>query len=136
MVDYKSIIYSCTINLFLLTRKEISLISWYVCVEFIFIIFIVRIRYILSRGEKTFILVYKVIYGILIVYSDHALEQKKRRRIPTIQIYKTIIRSDSTEKSYRGRVVRRRRFGKKVLEVISKTEGNRNIIITAYYLGG
>lgn len=71
----------------------------------------------------------------MIVFSDHAVEQNIKRKIPESRILRTVTSPDDVEKSSRGRVIRRKKIGKKILEVITVTEGSRVTIITQYYLG-
>lgn len=71
----------------------------------------------------------------MIVFSDHAIDQNEKREIPESRIVRTVTDPDAVEPSSRGRVIRRKRFGKKVLEVITVTEGSRIIVITQYYIG-
>ncbi|MEK7587748.1 MAG: DUF4258 domain-containing protein [Patescibacteria group bacterium] len=71
----------------------------------------------------------------MIVFSDHALAQNKKRKIPESRIVRTVTDPTEVEKSSRGRLIRRKRFGNKTLEVITVTEGSRVTIITQYYLG-
>lgn len=71
----------------------------------------------------------------MIVFSDHALAQNKKRKIPKLRIVRTVTNPDEVEQSSRGRVMRRKRFGEKMLEVITVTEGSRVTVITQYYLG-
>lgn len=71
----------------------------------------------------------------MIVFSDHSVEQNKKRKISESRILRTVSSPDDVEKSSRGRVIRRKKFGNKILEVITVTEGSRVTIITQYYLG-
>ena len=71
----------------------------------------------------------------MIVFSDHALAQNKKRKIPESRIVRTVTDPTEVEKSSRVRLIRRKRFGNKTLEVITVTEGSRVTIITQYYLG-
>ncbi|MBI4066602.1 DUF4258 domain-containing protein [Candidatus Gottesmanbacteria bacterium] len=70
----------------------------------------------------------------MIVFSDHALEQNKKRKIPESRILRTVTNPQEVEQSSRGRLVRRKSFGNKTLEVITVTEGSRVTVITQYYL--
>lgn len=69
-----------------------------------------------------------------IVFSRHAEEQIKRRRIPKRRVSKTVSEPDQTRPSFRGRELRRKRFGGKILEVATKAEGAMVVVVTAYYL--
>lgn len=71
----------------------------------------------------------------MIIFSDHAVTQNKKRKIPESRILRTVTDPIEVEKSSRGRLIRRKHFGKKILEVITVTEGSRVTIITQYYLG-
>lgn len=71
----------------------------------------------------------------MIVFSDHAVEQNKKRKIPESSILRTVTNPEEVDKSSRGRLIRRKKFGNKILEVITATEGSRVTIITQYYLG-
>ncbi len=71
----------------------------------------------------------------MIVSSDHAIEQNTKRKIPELLILRTVTNPEEVEKSSRGRVIRRKKFGNRILEVITVTEGSRVTIITQYYLG-
>jgi hypothetical protein len=69
-----------------------------------------------------------------IIFSDHAFEQIKRRGIPEELIVETAREPEEIFSSYRGRKLRRRRIDDRILEVVTKTEGSRITIITAYFL--
>lgn len=71
----------------------------------------------------------------MIVFSDHAIDQNKKRKIPESRILQTVTDPDDVEPSSRGRVMRKKQFGKKILEVITVTEGSRVTVITQYYIG-
>lgn len=71
----------------------------------------------------------------MIEFSDHAKEQYKKRKIPKRQILKTIQSPQKQFKSYRGRTVRQRTFGEKILEVVSVVEDEKIVVLTQYYLG-
>ena len=71
-----------------------------------------------------------------VVFSEHAEEQLRRRNIPKIRVKKTIQDYDEMITSFRSRKLRRKSFDDKILEVITRREGNKIIIITAYYLKG
>jgi hypothetical protein len=67
-------------------------------------------------------------------FSDHAKIQIQRREIPKNRIVETVQNPEETENSYRGRVLQRKRYQDKILEVVTITEDRRIIIVTAYYL--
>jgi hypothetical protein len=69
-----------------------------------------------------------------IVFSDHAKFQLKKRRISQNRIIETIRNPQEIIPSFRGRKLRRRPIGDKMLEVVTKTEGPRMTVITGYYL--
>ena len=71
----------------------------------------------------------------MIVFSDHAVEQNKKRKIPESRILRTVTNPEEVDKSSRGRLIRRKKFENKILEVITVTEGSRVTVITQYYLG-
>lgn len=71
----------------------------------------------------------------MIVFSDHALTQNKKRKIPESRIMRVVTNPSEVEQGSRGRLIRRKKFGKKMLEVITITEGSRVTVITQYYLG-
>ncbi len=66
--------------------------------------------------------------------SDHAILQIKRRDLSQGLVLEVAGEPEEILTSYRGRKLRRRQIGDKILEVVTKTEGSRIIIITAYYL--
>lgn len=69
-----------------------------------------------------------------IVFSDHAKEQLKERKIPKRFVLDTISNPEDQEKGYRGRSLLRRQFDGKILEVVMVVEDEQLIIITQYYL--
>ena len=69
-----------------------------------------------------------------IVFSEHAEKQIKRRKIPKKLISKVVRDYQEIKRSFRGRKLRRSRVGGKILEVVTRTEGSRITIVTAYYL--
>lgn len=71
---------------------------------------------------------------MIVVFSEHADEQIKRRRIPKRRVSKTVSEPDQILPSFRGRELRRKRFRGKILEVATKVEGAIVVVITAYYL--
>lgn len=66
--------------------------------------------------------------------SDHAKIQQKIRKIPTKSIIEAVNNADEIKSSYRGRRLRRKRFGDKMLEVVTITERKKIIVVTQYYL--
>lgn len=69
-----------------------------------------------------------------VVFSDHAKNQIKRRKITKTVIIGVIKKPEETRASFRGRKLLRSRFHGKILEVIIKSEDLEVIVITAYYL--
>lgn len=69
-----------------------------------------------------------------IKFSDHALEQIKRRGLSRKKILETVKSPDSELSSSRGRRLLQKKFGGKVLEVVTVEVENEVIIVTAYFL--
>lgn len=69
-----------------------------------------------------------------IVFSEHSKIQIKERYISQKRVIATVQNSEEIYKSFRTRKLRQRRFGSKILRVITITEGSKISIITAYYL--
>lgn len=69
-----------------------------------------------------------------IEFSKHAKERLKHRKIPQKRIIQTLSSSTDILSSFRNRTLSRKRFGGKILEVITKKEKNKVIVVTAYYL--
>jgi Domain of unknown function (DUF4258) len=69
-----------------------------------------------------------------IKFSNHALQQINKRKLSEILASEVAKEPEEILKSYRGRKLRRRRIGDKILEVVTRTEGSQIIIITAYFL--
>lgn len=69
-----------------------------------------------------------------VVFSQHSKLQIIKRKIPLERVLQTVKKSDETLASFQSRKLRRRKFGGKILEVVTKTEGSRITVITAYYL--
>jgi len=67
-------------------------------------------------------------------FSNHAQEQIRDRKIPIARVNKTIKNYERKIKSFKNRTLRQRRFGSKILEVVTKTEGSKITVITVYYL--
>lgn len=70
----------------------------------------------------------------MIVFSDHAKEQNKKRKIPEKWIIETVTSPEEVLESFRGWKLHRKRFSDKILEVVTITEGARITIITQYWL--
>ena len=69
-----------------------------------------------------------------IIFSNHALEQLRRRRISQKKVIDAIRHYHQEISSFRDRKLRKMKIGDKLLEVVTKTEGSRIIVITAYFL--
>lgn len=67
-------------------------------------------------------------------FSVHAKEQLKRRGITQRVTMKVVQNPQEILSSFRGRKLRRKKIGGKLLEVVTRTEGSRITVITAYYL--
>lgn len=69
-----------------------------------------------------------------IEFSKHAQERIKSRRISRARILKVISDPDNVIFSFRSRKLFQKKYGGKMLEVVTKVEGKKTIVITAYYL--
>jgi len=69
-----------------------------------------------------------------IVFSEHAKKQLKERNISRERTIETVKSPDAILATFKDRRLRQRRFGGRILEVVTVTEGSRITIITAYYL--
>ena len=69
-----------------------------------------------------------------IVFSDHAKDQLKRRRISKKLVLGIVVKPDEIGSSFKDRKLRRKRIGGKILEIVTKTEGNKITVVTAYFL--
>lgn len=69
-----------------------------------------------------------------IEFSKHSIERLKHRKISRNRVIHTISHPDEQPPSSRERRLNRKRFGSKILEVVTKNEDTKIIIITAYYL--
>ncbi|MBI2051595.1 DUF4258 domain-containing protein [Candidatus Roizmanbacteria bacterium] len=69
-----------------------------------------------------------------IVFSDHASYQIRKRRISKKLVRKAVQSPEEILPSFRERKLRRMRIGGKILEVVTKTEGSKITVVTAYYL--
>ena len=68
-----------------------------------------------------------------IEFSQHSKDQIKRRGIAKKKVVETI-ETGKHEVSFRERKTYRKKFGQKMLEVVTVDEGSKLIIITAYYI--
>lgn len=69
-----------------------------------------------------------------IIFSDHAIERMNSRDISKLQVYATIKSPQEKVISYRDRIIYKRKFENKTLEVITKQENGLIIIISAYMI--
>ena len=69
-----------------------------------------------------------------IVFSEHAKKQLKERNISRERTVDTVENQDRMLASFKSRRLRQRRFGDRILEVVTVTEGSRITIVTVYYL--
>lgn len=69
-----------------------------------------------------------------IIFSEHALEQMRRRKISQSKVINVVSYSHQKISSFRDRKLRQMLVGGKLLEVVTKTEGNKITVITAYFL--
>lgn len=69
-----------------------------------------------------------------IIFSDHAKRQNLFRKIPKKSILETLKNPDTVVRSFRNRRLRQKRFGDKILEVVTITEENTVTIVTQYWL--
>ncbi|MBM3283596.1 hypothetical protein FJY90_05125 [Candidatus Gottesmanbacteria bacterium] len=58
-----------------------------------------------------------------------------KERFQNIGSLRQLKNPEETINSFRGRKLKRRKFGHKILEVVTITEGDIIIVITQYYLG-
>ena len=72
--------------------------------------------------------------SVSITFSKHARRQLKRRNIPQKIVKKTVYNPKKTLSSFRGRKLRQRQVGSKILEVVTVGEKSQVTVITAYYL--
>lgn len=69
-----------------------------------------------------------------IIFSEHAEKQLKERYISKKRTTEAVKNPDRILESFKNRRLRQRRFGDKILEVVTVTEGSRISVVTAYYL--
>lgn len=69
-----------------------------------------------------------------VAFSDHEKFQLKKRKISQKLARKAVQESIEIIPSFRGRKLRRLLIDDKMLEVVTRTEGSRITIVTAYYL--
>lgn len=56
----------------------------------------------------------------------------KERRISKLQVYATIKKPEAKIESYRDRLIYKRQFKSKTLEVVAKKEAGSIVVISAY----
>lgn len=71
---------------------------------------------------------------MIIKYSDRAKRQIKDRKISVERVTEAVKKPDKKIRSFRNRLLRQKRFGSKMLEVVTVTERSKTTVITAYYL--
>ena len=69
-----------------------------------------------------------------IEFSDHAKRQLKMRNISERIVIQAIRDPQKILTSFRGRKLRQINVRGKLLEVVTKTEGSRITVVTAYFL--
>lgn len=67
-------------------------------------------------------------------FSDHAKEQLKKRHIDEELVRDVVQNPDKILTSYRQRKLRRKKLGDTIVEVVTKTEGSKITVVTAYVL--
>ena len=67
-----------------------------------------------------------------VVFSDHALARIKERHISKLQVYATIKNPEVKTESYKDRLIYKRQFESKTLEVVAKKEVVSIVVISAY----
>jgi len=72
--------------------------------------------------------------GMNIEFSDHAIKQQEKRKIPKSRIHDTVQYPEETITSFRGRMLNRKSYDKKTLEVVTVKEHDTIVIVTAYYI--
>lgn len=71
-----------------------------------------------------------------IVFSNHAVSQIRERKISKEFILITVQSPQKVIPSFRSRMLHQRRFGDKILEVVTREEDDKIVIITQYWLKG
>ena len=69
-----------------------------------------------------------------IIFSNHAKYRINERKISIVDVRQTVKNPDSKKVDGHGMMVIIKRFGRKSLEVVYKIQGNKIIVITAYYI--
>ncbi len=68
-----------------------------------------------------------------IEFSKHAEERIKSRKISKIRVIEVIKNPNNVIISFRFRQLLQRTYNDKILEVVTKVEGEKVTVITAYY---
>ncbi|MCK4554549.1 DUF4258 domain-containing protein [Candidatus Parcubacteria bacterium] len=71
---------------------------------------------------------------MIIIFTNHAKKRLQERDIGLRDVKITVSNSDFKKRVDLDRILVRKSFGKKILEIIYIEESNKIIIITAYYL--
>ena len=69
-----------------------------------------------------------------IEFSDHAKSRIAFRKISKRRVLAALNKPDKSIDSFKERLVFRKKFTPKVLEVVAKMEGDIMVVVTAYYL--
>lgn len=69
-----------------------------------------------------------------IEFSDHSKSRNKIRKIPLNKIKETISNPDQIVPSFKERLMYRKKYGTKTLEVVTIKEKSIITVITQYYL--
>ena len=69
-----------------------------------------------------------------IIFSDHAKSQRLERKIPKQHVLTTIKSPQKKVESFKSRQLLQRRFGDRILEVVTIQEDDTLTVITQYWL--
>ncbi|HEV8666953.1 MAG TPA: hypothetical protein VN665_03890 [Candidatus Paceibacterota bacterium] len=72
-------------------------------------------------------------------FTIHAQARIEERKIPASRVVEAIRNPSSTKSVYEGKIRARKKFGKKILEVVYFKDGFRDrkeeyLVVTAYYI--
>jgi len=70
----------------------------------------------------------------MIIFTQHSLLKLKQRKISKILVIKTLKNPDNVLKSYSNRKIAYKKFNRRFLKVIFKTEKQNFIVITQYLI--
>lgn len=73
-------------------------------------------------------------YIVKVIWSKHARQRARERRIREKEVLRTLFNPDWYEPSHRNRIRVQKRIRGHTLEVIYSEEKDRMVIITCYYL--